>query len=246
MTVTLRDRVRAALVHTGLSLILLGIALYLVFILWYPSPLPAAAGVTDIYLLMLAIDLTLGPVLTFVVFKYDRARLIFDVVVILLVQLSFYIYGLTIVSQGRPEWLVFVVDDFELVRQVDIDRSAEADFLPAFRDTLWDGPRWVAAVYSDDPAVAQAQKEDEMFKGISLATRPETYVPIDTRNDAIRERAQPLEVLAEFNDADALTRLEAYPEAAGWLPMKGFETDQVVLVDDAGKVLGVVALNPWD
>lgn len=246
MTVTVGDRFRAALIHAALSLLLLGIALYLVFVLWYPAPLSEAVGVTSIYYLMLAIDLVLGPVLTFVVFKFDRVRLIFDLVVILFVQLTFYVYGLMIVSQARPEWLVFVIDDFELVRQVDIDRRAELGFQPEFRETLWDGPRWAAAVYSEDPDTARAQKEDEMFLGISLATRPETYVPLERRAEMIRESARPMAELQAFNEASALSVLDAYPGAAGWLPLKGYEKDQTVLVDDEGHVLGVVDLRPWD
>lgn len=246
MKVTIEDRFRAAMIHAVLSLVLLGIALYLVFLLWYPAPLTGAAGVTNIFYLMLAIDLVLGPVLTFVVFKFDRVRLVFDLVVILLVQLSFYTYGLMIVSQGRPEWLVFVVDDFEMVRPVDIDRRQEHAFLPAYRDTLWDGPRWAAARYSDDPQTAQSQKEDEFFLGISMAARPETYTDITDVSNAVRDRAKGLEVLADYNQASALKVLDAYPQAAGWLPLKGYAQDQVVLVDDEGQVLGVVDLRPWD
>lgn len=247
MKVTIEDRFRAALMHVLFSLVLLGIALYLVFVLWYPAPLSEAVGVTGIYYLMLAIDLVLGPAMTFVVFKFDRVRLVFDLVVILLVQLTFYIYGLMIVSQGRPEWLVFVVDDFELVRQVDIDRRAEADFSPEFRETLWDGPRWAAAVYSDVPGVARAQKEDEMFMGISLATRPETYAPLHSRAEKMLEESRLLSELWSYNDPALIeSELSRFPEAQSWLPMKGFERDMVVLLDTVGGVLGVVPLAPWD
>ena len=247
MKVTIEDRFRAALIHALFSLVLLGIALYLVFVLWYPAPLSEAVGVTDIYYLMLAVDLVLGPALTFVVFKFDRVRLVFDLVVILLVQMTFYVYGLMIVSQGRPEWLVFVVDDFELVRQVDIDRRAQAEFSPEFRQTLWDGPRWVAAVYSDDPGVARVQKEDEMFLGISLATRPEAYVPLHSRAERMLAESRSISELSGHNDPALIeSELSRFPEAKSWLPMKGFERDMVVLLDDAGDVLGVVSLAPWD
>lgn len=246
MKVTIKDRFRAAMIHAVLSLVLLGIALYLVFLLWYPAPLTEAAGVTSIFYLMLAIDLVLGPVLTFVVFKYDRVRLVFDLVVILLVQLSFYVYGLMIVAQGRPEWLVFVVDDFEMVRPVDIDRRQESEFLPAYQETLWDGPRWAAARYSDDTETMQRQKEDEFFLGISMAARPETYSDITDVSTAVRDRAKALEILADYNQASALTVLDGYPRAAGWLPLKGHAQDQVVLIDDDGQVIGVVDLRPWD
>lgn len=247
MSVTFLDRGRAAAIHGAFSLILLLVALWLVFRVWYPAPLSQAAGVTSIYYLILTIDLVLGPTLTFLVFKRDRLKFIFDMVMIVLVQLAFYLYGLMIVAQGRPEWLVFVIDDFEMVRQVDIDRRAEADFAPEFRQTLWDGPRWAAAVYSDDPDVARVQKEDEMFLGISLATRPETYVPLRSRVERVLEESRSMPELSRYNDPALIEgELSRYPEATGWLPMKGVERDMVVLLDDAGDVLGVVPLAPWD
>lgn len=246
MAITLLDRARAAAIHGVFSLLLLLVALWLVFHVWYPTPLPQAAGVTSIYYLILAIDLVIGPALTFFVFKRDRLKFVFDMVVIVLVQMAFYLYGLMIVAQGRPEWLVFVVDDFEMVRPVDIDRREEQSFLPAFRETLWDGPRWVAAHYSDDPEVAQRQKEDELFLGISMATRPETFADISGSREKILGRARAIEALSDYNPSPALSVLQDYPQAMGWLPLKGFARDQVVLVDDAGYVLGVVDLRPWD
>lgn len=247
MQVTFRERGRAALVHLALSVLILVVPRCLVYRLWYPVPLAHAAGVIDIYYLMLAVDLVLAPALTFLVFKRERAKLIFDLVVIVIVQLSFFFYGLMTVAQGRPEWLVFVVDDFEMVRPVDIDRRQAQAFLPANQETLWDGPRWAAAVYSRDPHTADAQKQDEIFLGISMATRPETFVSLDSRSTKMLERSRPVEHLSRYNDSVVVNReLSRFPEANSWLPMKGIERDMVVLLDVSGAVLGVAPLAPWD
>ena len=244
--VTLAERAKAAGTHLLLSAVMLGVALYLVFVLWYPSPLQEAVGVGKVYLMMLMIDVLLGPMLTFMVFKKHRIKLIFDLTVIVVLQLSAYFYGLHVVSAGRPVWLVFVIDDFELVRPADIDYREQQAFAPQYRVKLFSSPRWVAAVYSDDPQVREEQREDEMFNGISLATRPEAYVPLDSRRQQISARAQPLDRLSRFNDPQAVAAaLVRYPDAVGWLPLKGEEKDLVVLVDAAGNVLSAVDLAPW-
>ena len=129
---------------------------------------------------------------------------------------------------------------------MDIDRREEQSFLPAFRDTLWDGPRWVAAHYSDDPVVAQHQKENELFLGISMATQPETFADISGSREKILGRARAIEALSDYNLSPALSVLQDYAQAMGWLPLKGFARDQVELVDEAGYVLGIVDLRPWD
>ena len=41
----------------------------LVFFIWYPSPLATAVGVTYIFLMLLVIDVILGPLLGLLVYK---------------------------------------------------------------------------------------------------------------------------------------------------------------------------------
>ena len=60
-------RVRAFLIHFVASTFVALLALGLVFGLWYPHPLQKAAGVTMLYLLLIGVDLVIGPLLTLVV-----------------------------------------------------------------------------------------------------------------------------------------------------------------------------------
>lgn len=66
-----------------------------------------AFGVTTIYLMLLGIDLILGPLLTFLVFKEDKKKLKFDLGVILIIQLSRLFFGLVYLS-ARPTCLAGV------------------------------------------------------------------------------------------------------------------------------------------
>ena len=40
----------------------------LVFLVWYPDKLPQATGVTNIFLMLLAVDVVVGPIITLIVF----------------------------------------------------------------------------------------------------------------------------------------------------------------------------------
>lgn len=243
---TLRERLKAAGLHLAFSLVLLGIALYLVFALWYPAPLHIATGVTRVFLILLTADVLLGPLLTLIVYKKDWPQLRIDLAIILLLQVSAFTYGLATVSQGRPVWLAFVVNDFELVRPIDIDRRQSANFLPQHQESLWKGPRWVAAVYSDLPAVRKDQLEDEMFNGISLAQRPETYASLATRSAQMQSRGRHPDDLKKYNDPGLVKAvLSQWPTSAKWLPLKGPAQDMVVLLDVDGNVLAIVDLRPW-
>lgn len=195
---------------------------------------------------MLAIHLLLGPLLTFIIFKEDKRKLLFDLTVILTLQVSAFVYGLYAVAQGRPAWLVFVVDDIELVRVIDIDLRKHAEFKDEFKTSILVGPRWAAAIYSSNPTALQAQREDEMFNGISLAQRPETFAKLSIAASTILQKGRPLDDLAMFNPANRVTdTLAQWPTTHVWLPLKSPETDMTVLFDKNGKVVAVVDLRPW-
>ncbi len=109
------------------------IVIGLVFFIWYPSPLATAVGVTHIFLMMLVIDVILGPLLGLLVYKEGKKTLKFDLSVIILIQISALCYGVFSIEQGRPAWLVYSVDRFELVRKnelVDTEYSTSTATIP--------------------------------------------------------------------------------------------------------------------
>ena len=241
-----KARFSAMAVHGVFSIVLLCIALLMVYGIWYPSPLAKAMGVTHIFWLMLTIDLILGPLLTFAVFNKNKKELKFDLLIIVLVQLAAYLYGLHTVAQGRPVWQVFVVDDIELVRAVDIVDEAKAD--AAYHKSLFKKPQWVSAVYSTDPKLAEQQKQDEMF-GSSLAVHPETYQPLAVQSEQIHKKLKPMKELSKYNAAAKINSVMAdYKQEllAGYLPVKGFEEDMISLVDLQMQPVAVVDLRPWN
>ena len=145
----LKNRFYAFGLHILFSFLLLILALLLVFKLWYPAPLDQAMGVTEIFWFILGVDLILGPLLTFVVFNPKKKELKRDLIIILIIQIAAYIYGLYTVAQGRPVWQVFVVDDIELVRAIDIQGESSV-----YSAKLFNKPQWVAAAYSENPEIA--------------------------------------------------------------------------------------------
>jgi hypothetical protein len=44
------------------------------------------------------------------------------------------------IERGRPVWLAFVVDDFELLASTAIERSAQSRFAETYRDSWSRGP----------------------------------------------------------------------------------------------------------
>src|SRR5690606_37810147 len=133
-------------------------------------------GVTHIFLMLLAIDVIIGPLLGLLVYKERKKSLKFDLSVIILIQISALCYGVFSIEQGRPAWLVFHADRFELVRKNDIILDGIDQAQPQFQYVSWTKPEFVAV----KSAASTEQRQDDMFTevlgGISIAQQPERYI----------------------------------------------------------------------
>src|SRR4051812_41758107 len=96
MSVALLHRCRAAGVHLLISTAIAAVAAVLVFGLWYPGFYRRVAGGRELFLLVISIDVVLGPLLTFTVFNWAKGwkHLRRDLAVIGAIQLAALIYGL--------------------------------------------------------------------------------------------------------------------------------------------------------
>ena len=98
----MKPRYSAFLLHLLISGVIGLIAVCIVFFVWYPDPLQDAVGVTEIFLILLSVDIVIGPLLTLLVYKPGKPSLKFDLSVIALLQLVALCYGMNTVFQGRP------------------------------------------------------------------------------------------------------------------------------------------------
>jgi len=243
----LKSRLRAALIHFSGSACIGLLSLALVFWLWYPGPLAAAVGVGPIFLLMLAVDVCIGPLLTFAVFKVGKKSLPFDLAVIVCLQLGALGYGLWSIADGRPAWLVFNVDRFTLTRVNDIDLRHVSESRPEYRSPPWTGPQWVAAVIPADLENKNKLIWESALGGSDLPQRTDLYRPLETEAAHVRERAKPLSELEQFNPAEQVRKVTAaWPQADAWLPFATRTQSMVVLIDKAqAKPVAIVELQPW-
>ena len=240
-------RIQAFFVHVAASVFIGLITLSLVFFVWYPAPLQQALGVTQIFLLLLMVDIILGPCLTLLVFKAGKKTLVFDLAIICLFQALALGYGVWTVFSARPAWLVFNVDRFDVVQAVDIDSRKIDEALPEFRNASWLGPRWVGATKPEASEERQSIMFEAVFYGSDIAHRPNLYRPLNSFSAQIKNKAMPLEKLLSFNSDEAVEKeLTSWPNAKYWMPLSARAKPMVVLLAEDASVLGVVDLNPWD
>lgn len=251
------SRLKAFSLHIALSGIIAFIAIWLVFFIWYPAPLHIALNVTTIFLILLLIDVILGPFLTLLIYKPNKKNLFIDINIIILLQLSALTYGLYTVAEARPAWLVFAKDHFELIRINDIDARKLSKAANQYRQPSLFGPQWVAA---ESPTNIEEKNDillESVFAGVDIAQRPNLYQPLKLYKDAIKHRLLELSVLSSNNQAANIQAILAkYPEADTWLPLRvnnpwqplrANNQDMVVLMHkETAEVVAIVDLRPWN
>jgi hypothetical protein len=220
---------------------------------WYPPPYFEAAGGNDLVLLMVGVDVALGPLLTLAVFNPGKGmrKLRFDLAVIGLCQLAALAYGVHVMFVARPAYLVYAVDRFDLVMNNQLSDAELAKAAPPWNARLLAMPPTVGARVPADPKL----KEESLFLalgGVDLPQQPRFYVPYDEVAADAATRAQPLSELRKLNP-EAAARIDAVVAKSGrveaqlgFLPARAPNRDFAVIVDrGSGAIVERAMLKPW-
>ena len=243
----MNNRIKFFLSHLCISVLVALIVICVVFVLWYPSPLAKAAGVTHIFLMLLVIDVILGPLLGLLVYKEGKKTLKMDLTVIILIQIAALSYGLYSIAQARPVWIAFNNDRFELVRNNELKTENITHVQSQYQQPTWLQPQYVAVKQAADPQEQQIEQMGAMLNGISLAQYPERYIPLEQVIEQMKTKAHALSELSQWNsDIVVQQKIKAYPQATAWVPLETYGLPMVVLINkEKGEVIKIVDLRPW-
>ena len=248
-----QERLRAAALHFLVCIAVVALLSVLVFGAWYPSPMPQLLGVGAILWIVVGVDVVVGPLFTLIVFDRRKPRLKWDLATICALQLVALAYGVHTVYQGRPGFVVFAKDRFEVVAPSDLrpeDRSAAVSNPQARLDPL--RPRWVAVRQPESSSEQLTIAMDALSSGRDVQHHPKLYVDYSSERAVALERALPISRLRTLNPGRG-AQIDALVAASGraddalrYLPLRGPAGDGAVLIDakDAAVVV-VAALVPW-
>lgn len=247
------NRYQASLMHMLVSGVVALLSSALVFLLWYPGLLSDASGVLAIFLIVIGVDVVLGPVITLIVFNPKKKELQRDLLVVLLLQIVGLLYGLHTVFIARPVYVVFAIDRFDVVYANDIlDEHLDKARNPEYQSLPWFGPKTIAARLPTDLEERKEILFSAVAGGPDVQQMPRYYESYAGLQDVAAQRARSLDELKTFN-ADRSAVVDAFSEKyvdknidAGFLPLKAKINDLAVILDrKTGAVLEIVDLMPW-
>jgi hypothetical protein len=243
------SRWKASGIHFLLSTAIASAVLIFMLTAWYPWPLFEAAGGEKLIFILAGVDVTLGPLITLIIFKTGKKGLKFDLTVIALLQSAALAYGTHTVYLARPVYLVFTIDRFDLVTAKDLDpQDLEKVTRAQFKSPPLGRPQYAAAVHPSDPA-ERTKILDTALQGKDLQMYPQYYVPYEQEAQNALKRAKAVSIILERNPEVVRRYLDSAgrsQETVKFLPLRAPSADAAVLLDAvSGMPLEIVLVDPW-
>ena len=248
----IKAKIKASFIHLVISALVVGTLLAYALTIWYPQPFAELAGLSNILLILLTVDLLLGPILTFFIFKPHRKNLKFDLAAIAALQIAALSYGMFTIYQGHPVYVAYAFGQFTPITA----KEAEPEKVkyPELVSSTLGKPKLVYAKLPDKPGAAQ-----ELFKALmngkpNLESRAEYYEPYANYKDKVIEQGfSPDKLFTSPQEKQELERfLAATPKANdsaadyAYLPLTGRQKDVIWALDKVtGLPVGILNINPW-
>lgn len=237
--------INLALWHLLVSLGVALIAALLVFNFWYPAPTAELLEVTHIYILMLAVDVVCGPLLTAVLAAPSKSRreLICDLAIVGFIQFFALFYGIYTLEAGRPVAYVFEQDRIVVVAKNEIYWKDCKDHCESFGIY---GIQW-RVVDFESSVNNRFQSLDLSLQGISPAMRPSTWRPWEWGDSKLSSALRPLSSLG----TDAKLKLVASKgkkyleqEHLKYIPLVSSKSlDWIVIFDGRGNFVDALRID---
>jgi len=246
------NRFVASGVHLAISAGIAVLVLLMMKLVWYPGPYFDVIGAGRLILILVAVDVVIGPLITLIVFDTKKPELKRDLLIVALLQATALGYGVYTVYQARPVYAVFNVDRLDVVTAAEIDPGELSKVQrQEFKSLPWSGPEIIAAKLPENPKERQRILLSSVAGGADVYQLPQYYVPYADMAAEVKSKAKPLAVLKAKESAREI--VNAYvadsgrsESQLGILPLRGKQRDMVAVLDlKTGEVLRFLPIDPF-
>jgi len=249
-----KKRFSASGLHLIVSVCMAALAAWLVFGLWYPYPYREISGGRQLFLLVIFVDVVIGPMITLIIFNSDKPRreLFIDVTVVGALQLAALAYGLWAVFIARPVHLVFEYSRFTVVHAVDIEPKLLEKAPIALQSLPLRGPTSITLRPFRDAGEQLDATVAALQGGAPLAARSDLWQSYEAGATSVLKASKPVaELKTRF--PDHVIAIQAVATAAGrdsdklrYLPMVGRDKAWTALIDgSSAQPIGFLPLDSF-
>ena len=247
------SRWKAAAIHLAISFTLAATIGAILYFLWFPPPYFVAAGASKLMLVLMGVDIGIGPSLTLLAANPRKPKrlLKLDLSIIVALQAVAFGYGLHTIASARPIFVVAEADRFVLVASDEISNADLAQgSLPAFRKRSWTGPVLVGAAPPKGKNGGGAFALQVMATGKDIDRLPRYYLPYDQIVGKFMPHTKSPDQLvkATAEQRRELQRLQSQAGAAPLLtlPLQYSNQNLTVILSPWTKLpLKILPINSW-
>lgn len=225
----LKDKICASGYHFLFSCLLMLVAGYVVYFIWYVSPFYQLYAVENVFILLLLVDLVLGPLCTFIVFNRQKKELKRDLAIIIAIQLLAMLGGMWSIAQSRPAWLVLQTDTLRAVSpSMLVDAQDKPVSMPLWLQN-WGKPK---PLMLNDAAISQSEH-------VPLFVQPAHFKDYDA--EQALDVMLPLSKIKDYNAGFYQQMMQQYPQAKGYFPVvtEASVDIAVAVLDERGVVVAI-------
>jgi hypothetical protein len=244
-------RIKAFLIHLGISSIIFLGLLYLIIFIWYPQPFFAADGGWQGIRLVTGIDMILGPVLTLIVFKAGKPGLKFDLTLIGIFQALALSWGVWTVYDQRTTLVVYANDSYHSLNS----DQAKAVGEPAAKIIAQATTRPPYAYVNLPTDKAESKKLKKLlFGGKPLFLHGDLYVPLtaDIKLKIVEKSLPAAALLSRSAESekllnDFLQQRQQTVDAYAFLPLHCRYYNLILVLDRKdGEIVGSLNIDMSD
>ena len=249
----LRSASKIAFAHFGISLLLSAIVAAWIFFVWFPYPFNELSHGKQLFIILIAVDVVCGPLLTLVLYDANKEKYKWhiDVAIIVTIQLCALAYGIHSLMVSRPVFLAFEGNRYRVVQYADIQSQLDENKqfpLP------WGRPQLIGVQLAKSTDSDFLESIKLSLNGLPPAFRPSRWVPYESEREDVQDALKPLASLskkkpeAKFLINEVLRRENVDEGQVGYLPLvQNSVDDWVVLVNrDSAMPVAFLQLDGWE
>ena len=244
-------RIKLALRNLYISQAVIFAFLLFAYFVWFPHSFSKLGGFSETALMLIFVDLVLGPLLVLIVYKEGKKLLRFDINVLLGIQLFAFVFGAYSLYLKHPAYAVFSGDRFTLTNVSNV--YPQQPWLQQFKTSFFSSPQFVVTKLPEDHKERNALMFSVLLGGApDIDKRPEYFEPFMPNIDAIFSKSIPINQL--FQNSKTKEKLTQFykqhggkPSDYAYFPLRGNNKKDMIWVfkRSTAQAIGIIDSDPW-
>jgi len=245
-----KDKLKASIIHLVLSILLVALVIGSILFFFFPQIFIPVSDFKEIATILISVDLILGPLLTFVVFKKNKKSLKFDLSTIAAIQLIALVYGAYSLFQVHPVYITFNIDRFTIVSAKDAE--PEKAVFDEFKVSKLTTAKLAFAKMPDDVEKRNEITLTAALGGGDLDQRVEYYEPYEKHINQIIAKGLDPKLISTKAKTDKkintfVQKHQGKIDKFVFLPINSDKKDAIIVLDKkSAQPVATINSDPWE